>query len=522
MLIVSGVSRTQNCQSLAREFRRPRVPSRLIIHGSTLALASTPWRDFWDPCRLFMAEDSRLIYRLNQLKGAWLNLLRNPSQRLHALAYCWRYFGLLHNALSIARTDRRRCDPLGTLRQILSFEIFPLQVHGEGGVAACTTAGRNPVFLLGQIGLNAAIPSPRHVPLVLPVGHSESFYHYRQILVRGAKPVKMLLSPSIELQNRANSFGPIDRFARVVSESSDPFWKPRAKLLARRILAPLHVGWQKKQRSARMTCQLRILDLGAGTGHMAVNAWGHLGRLFPKRRPTAAFHFVDNNAPAFGRSFGVSRVHAGITHVEWTTANYRELLDDDNWLARCGPFDWVFACRLFDNASNFFIERIDVESEPGGVPSLDCLPHLCLAPHRQPGGVRCLMVAASRRRAGGGTTFPQFSLRDYFAAMLAVQVGSLDAVSDDGWYLPVRRFNPAALLTAGGRSVLAQLMKISDAVIIEDVDVEPEHLRQHREQFGLSGTAAVHCIRDGFATSARYYVVTSPSQADDLRGERLW
>jgi hypothetical protein len=265
---------------------------------------------------------------------------------------------------------------------------------------------------------------------------------------------------------------------------------------------------------------LNILDLGAGTGHLVAKAWRYLHRLMPEQHPpSVTFHFVDANPPSFGRSFGLSRDHSDVAHIEWTTADYRTLVDDDQWLNKCGPFDWVFICRTFDNASNFLIEPVE-QDHPGH--DGKCLPHRCLAPHRQPQGMSQLLLPTVRRRVDGGAMIPQFSLRDYFAAILAVQSGSLDAVRDDAWYLPVRRFNPASLITPTGRSLLGQLLKAVKAIIIEDVDVEPEHLSQHRQQFGLAGTAAVHCVRDGFATEARQYVVTTPQWARHLPGQRLW
>ena len=100
--------------------------------------------------------------------------------------------------------------------------------------------------------------------------------------------------------------------------------------------------------------------------------------------------------------------------------------------------------------------------------------------------------------------------------------GSLDAVTPGASYLPVRRFNPAALTTVRGRSVIAQLMKVASAIVIEDTDLQPEHLTAHRQQFGLDGTAAIHCVCDGFRTEVRHYVIGSPAKADRLVGNRLW
>lgn len=88
---------------------------------------------------------------------------------------------------------------------------------------------------------------------------------------------------------------------------------------------------------------------------------------------------------------------------------------------------------------------------------------------------------------------------------------------------PTRRgVYPAALLTRSGRSVLVQLLRVAGAIVIEDMDLRPEHLATHKQHFDLSGSAAVHCCEDGFTTEARHYVITRPEFAANLRGVRLW
>ncbi len=517
MLIVSGVSREENRRDLARQFCQARVPVRLSIQRSRLALESLLWREYWQPARAFFDADLRLKQRLNRLKKAWFNILQHPGDRLCQMTYCWRYFGLLHHALRIAKDEPCRSGALPAIHQIIGFESFPLDVAGEDGTAAGTVTSRNPLFLVGQLAVDPTVPTPRHVPLLMPAGQDDSFYLYRQVQLSGTPAIRILVSPAIDLPRRAVSFVPIDRLTRLVSERADPYWKPRAKLLARRLLAPLLLARSATQPNSE---PLSILDLGAGTGQLVAKAWTYLERMSARPLPSASLHFVDSNPPAFGRSFGLSRDRSGISHVEWTTANYRALADDDQWLQKCGPFDWVFACRILDNASNFMIERIGGCSDDGL--SHDVLPHRCLAPRSQPVGIRQLLVSTVRRQASGGTVFPQFSLRDYFAGILAIQSGAFDHLCDDAWYLPVRRFNPAALITPSGRSLIAQLMKVSRAVIIEDIDAEPVHLKQHKDQFGLPATAAVFCTRDGFSTEANYFVITSPEWAAHIRGERLW
>jgi SAM-dependent methyltransferase len=478
------------------------------------------WREYWQPAHAFFEVDLRLIQRLNRLKKAWLDILQHPEDRLCQMTYCWRYFGLLHHALRIAKDEPSRPDALPAIRHIIGFEAFLLDAAGETGTAACTVTSRNPSFLLGQLAVDPTVPTPRHVPLLMPPGQNDAFYLYRQVQLSGMPATRILASPAVDLPHRASSFVPIDRLTRLISERADPYWKPRAKLLARRLLAPL---LRARTTSPSTTEPLSILDLGAGTGQLVAKAWTYLERMSAGRVPSASLHFVDSNPPAFGRSFGLTRNRSGVTHVEWTTADYRTLADDDQWLHKCGPFDWVFACRVLDNASNFMIERVAICDDNHNELSLDALPHRCLSPRSQPGGIRRLMVSTVRRQASGGTVFPQYSLRDYFGGILSIQNRAFDHLHDDAcWYLPVRRFNPAAFITPSGRSLIAQIMKVSRAIIIEDVDAEPEHLKQHKDQFGLPGTAAVFCTRDGFNTEANYYVVTSQEWAMHIRGERLW
>jgi len=519
MLIVSGASREENRRDLASQLRRARVPVRLVIQKSRLALESLLWREYWQPARAFLEVDLRLKQRLNRLKKAWLNVLQHPGDRLCQMTFCWRYFGLLHHALRIARDEPARPNALLAVRHIVGFETFALGSTGEIGTAGCAVTSRNSVFLLGQLAVDPTVPTPRHVPLLMPSGQDDTYYHYRQLQISGTPATRILISPAVDLPRRAASFVPIDRLTRLLSERADPYWKPRARLLARHLLAPL----LRARTAAATTAEpLSILDLGAGTGQLIAKAWTYLQRMHGSPLPPASLHFVDSNPPAFGRSFGLARDRSGVTHVEWTTADYRALADDDQWLQKCGPFDWAFACRILDNASNFMIEEVSGRDTDRGDLSLDALPHRCLAPRSQPDGIRRLSVSTARKGASGGMVFPQFSLRDYFAAILGIQNGSLDGLRDDVWYLPVRRFNPASLITPSGRSLIAQLMKASRAVVIEDVDVEPEHLTQHKAQFGLPGTAAVFCTRDGFKTESRHYVVTSPEWARHIGGEQLW
>ena len=125
-------------------------------------------------------------------------------------------------------------------------------------------------------------------------------------------------------------------------------------------------------------------------------------------------------------------------------------------------------------------------------------------------------------RMNGGRAMPQFSLQDYFACMRAICLNEPEMLRDRTWVLPVRRFNPGSLVTRSGQSVIAQLRKISKAVVIEDLDLDPAGLRCHMEQFHLNDSAVVQFIRDGFSTEVFHYVVASRDVAAGLKGKRIW
>jgi hypothetical protein len=476
------------------------------------------WRPAWD----FFAVDLRLVQRLNRLKGAWRRLLERPLCVERQRAYCWRYFGLLHHALRLACREPERPSPLPALRRILAFETFTVQLHGHNETACGLFAPRNPVCVLGRLPSEAPLPTPRHVPLALPFDAPYPFYGYRQLHL-GKEHTSLLLFPAVELSVRPASFGVIDRLVRLLSDQADPYSKSRARILARRTVLPLMQAWMKCDGMMVAGRDVSILDLGAGTGHLAAAAWRQVARFLKgAHKPSAVLHFVDATEPCFGRSFGLSRDAANVSHIEWTRADYRSLLDDDRWLLSQGQFDLVLMCRLLGNASNMMIEDAEDMAEEMGINFDGCNPCACLAPRRQPDGIHRLQVNTARRALRGGTIMPQFSLTCYFAAMRAVMVADPQRACPEAFPIPIRRFNPAALITTTGRSVLGQLLRISSAVVIEDVDLRAEHLLMHHQQFALNDTTAIRCVDDGFRTQAHHFIVARRHASLNLPGERLW
>lgn len=84
-----------------------------------------------------------------------------------------------------------------------------------------------------------------------------------------------------------------------------------------------------------------------------------------------------------------------------------------------------------------------------------------------------------------GDMFWQISLSDYFMAMSKI-MGNEVSIEDNRIYAPIRCFDKKALILPSGRSLIAQLMKITNQLVIEDSDATPDHLRDHFDDFGLN------------------------------------
>jgi len=520
MFVLSNELRKRFIRSLNHSLGAEKVIVRLRLDGSEPTVEALAWREYWRPCDSFFGRDARLVQRLNRLKDAWRRLLRQPRSRTNRARYCWRYFGLLHHARRIAVEEGLFAEAMPAIRRILGFEAFTVEVaNAPDGVAAGVVANRNPIFVLGRLPDNVPHPTPRHVPLIMPANQDAPFYHYRQYTLNGAA---VLLFPSVSLTRRLTSFTVIDRFAQTTTNRPDPYADRRANLLARRVLQPLCLAIKDSHRGSDKPACWHLLDLGAGTGHLLAMGWRELQHSHGAFRSVEGkLTCVDSSGPMFGRSYGLSGRCSGLASIDWNTMDYRELLDDARWTEARGPFDFALVSRLCDNVSCFSLELVS----PEGLldkPTSNCLPHRCLAPRQIPLGIMDLEVRTARTHLFGGTAMYQFSLNDYFACMRSAWLDDPTLLSTPGWVLPIRRFNPASLVTKQGQSVIEQLLGASDAIVIVDLDLDPVNLLCHKRQFGLQNSAAIHFAQDGVSTEAFHYAITRPTIADQLKGNRLW
>jgi len=522
-LEIPSAIRNLNRKRIVHALRQERLISRLHLYNDRLMVMSVTWKDYWSPAMRFFSADTRLVHRLNRFKKAWRSLLRYPNSRRHQVLYCWRYFSLLHHCLILARKESQRGSCIPPLRCIVGFETFVVEEVGRNGKAAATIASRNPLYLLSRLAPSAPLPTAKHVPLVLPYGCNEPFCHYRKLTFTGRRNEQLLLFPSVRLKDRPASFRVINRLSQAMRWNPDPYYDSRARRLAIQVLGPL-VNAHYASISNRKKCNsLRMLDLGAGTGQFMTSAWQSLYLSCAcDVSPSVSMHFVDatgRQPVGLRRNPGKARV---FKNIEWTAADYRELVDDTDWFVMHGVFDMAILSKVLDCCSVFSIERVKIPTAEKQLSIESILPSYCLSPQRGDQGISQLALRIAKQHIGGGYYMPQWSLSEYFAAMRAILLDNLKLVNQDAQYLPVQRFNPASLITKSGSSVIGELLRTVQSIIIDDNDLAVNDLQLHRDAFGLPGTAAVQMVGDATGGGSKQFVITAPAVANRLKGHRLW
>ncbi len=120
--------------------------------------------------------------------------------------------------------------------------------------------------------------------------------------------------------------------------------------------------------------------------------------------------------------------------------------------------------------------------------------------------------------------FPHMS--DYYR-LIAVLFKESDFFSttrstDSGIYYPQRFFNPSALLTSDGRSIIEALLQISNGILIEDGDLSRDSLLKHLENH-TSEKIVVHDLSRALRLSINHIYWITKSHADvPVKSEVLW
>ena len=188
---------------------------------------------------------------------------------------------------------------------------------------------------------------------------------------------------------------------------------------------------------------------------------------------------------------------------------------------------------LFNNLSNFTVARPVPDEighrnkETGGdIDWKNCLPSRCLG--REGRGPIDLDVSNSRIWLAPGRIYAQGSLSQYFQGYYILSASNdvnLSTNSDvDQPFSLLRSFNPECMLTSDGGSILERLLDYCSFIRIQDADLRPQDLCQHRKFLKSENITAFDMTKLLGLRGYFCYVMTRSKDIafESLKGSRLW
>ncbi len=506
-----------------------------VSSGTRVQVEPICWERYWSETGCRLPPD--LGGRLETLRSSRRKYIQTRFDLSYAAPFCHAYFSFLRVALDRVLTGHA---PPALLHATLGLECAAVGWTAHPSrLAAATCPIKNPVYLLAKLREPRAYEDPKFLPLIAPFYRSESsrvpvslFYHYRQVAVGEPARIRVLLYPPVAIDDRPEAFRCIQALAGGLARKHDTRAVQRSRRICDLAVGPFlerfvrHPDWNGG-------AEVRIADLGAGTGDLARNLIERLATRFP--------------TIAEGRLFAWTLVDVGFRNAKrhahhWPFFQKLASLrcrrsDYVSWIhsqepgSTGKPFHVILMCRLLNNASRFGIDWVDayhqVRKLSGGALTFrkwkagTYLPHVALTPGAA--NTKNLLASNASLRLRRGTTFRQLSLSDYFRGLyfLTEETQPPDA-GPEAVFFPIRQFSDSALLMPDGSSVLEKLCLLADAVIIEDVDLDARALRRHLEARNLTHLAATDATNRCKMRTAKLLCVSEETRASLLPGRRIW
>ncbi len=500
-----------------------------VAPDGRMLLEAQEWATYWAPVHQFA--NCELDGAITALHAAWLKYIRSRFDRSLQREYCFRYFCLLDQVLSMHGEERHSPLWKHVLRAVVGFECFGLRAPtlGTQVLAAGTTTLRNPCYLLAKLKLPDALDDTQFLPLIA-IGDDRGpglFYHYRQYRLSKDSPMSLLLYLTVSPAHRSTSFNLVDSFVGGMGSAGDPRVGQRGQSLWKHVLKPVI---QAEHSRVSGPLVLEFIDVGAGSGALTADLCRRLLTWAAAASISLRFRlwFVDVCLANPARFFRTARLRSSIDSLMFVGDNYR------SWLARPRPspissgLRLALVSKLFNNLSHFCACRVRTDVLPSSVVGLPFsregkhLPTRCLTPYGP--GPEALMISSSRVALPQGHTFAPASLSGFYRALrLASSTDSRKGEPEDGMYLPFRALDPECLVTSVGESVLERLLEHCDHLIVEDADLRPTELVEHLRTFSLHALAACDMTRTlGLTGNYAYVLWRKGDKQPPLAGELLW
>ena len=495
---LSGLEQEYIKADLAQAFVSKDIVTAIEIdwHGR-IEIKKQTWDLYWNIKDTLPEHDS--FVRFERARKAYFD---SNFKLDYVGEYCYRYFILLSKWLSI----RNDAYVLKLLSKLLSLENFAIHWCGnKTGIAAGTTSHRNPAYLLAHLGKKSSNEDPKYLPVIMLRSSSDNklFYHYRQYRLSNDPDFSIFMYPATNLDCREESFTLIESFANGFTRKSDPRSKPRAQLIAKSAIYPFLKSSFAEDNNAKR--DVNIVDLGGGSGIMLRHIWEHiLGKdRTAKENWNLCGSIIGLRVQNPARHFSKGELRANLSYLDYQQMDYISWIDRQPETLQS---DVVLLCRLLNNISLFDLESTDDEGElwyivgqqhsPENIVNQRYNPIYCLDPQNYcPENL--IHTNGKTQLSEDRSAYRVISLTDYYKAM-STCVG-IDT-KNNSYYYPVRKFNHSSLLNSKGESIIEKLSKITNLIIIEDVDLTANYLSKHIQEHNLNCTASAISINKRYSS----------------------
>ncbi|MEX2225052.1 MAG: hypothetical protein WEB52_01235 [Dehalococcoidia bacterium] len=466
---------------------------------------------------------SRLIENCGELRSRWHAYIESGFGAETVQPYCLAYWSLLEDLVEVATAANTSPAVRQAITAAATFESFSvIDVRGKR-LAAATTTLRNPVYLLARLKWPTVPHTMRFLPLIaLKDAAPSTFGHYRRYPLSDDGDLSLLVYPTNQAGGDRASMSVISGLANRLGSSSDPLVADRSHRLWDHAVRPLLEQHAPEQGAATFD----FFDLGAGTGALTAElcrklvAWATGEGIDPRLR----FILIDSSGTALSDTFADPAVRAATEGLSRMPVDYRAWLAQRHDPPSRRGMRLGLACKILDMSSAFEVRPLRRSELPTPSASDRWFSPAERSPAKWLATLRTnpddLLTSAVRFQVADGHVLAQPALSRYFAALTLV---ADDAQIGGELYLPVRRFDPSALITSAGASVLAEMLKRCDFLIIEDADLRPRELAEHMRKFELHDIM-VEDMTAAMRLAGNYAYVLSRKEARNgfqLGGERV-
>ncbi len=494
------------------------------------------WEEYWTPVTPKLSSTGLQI--LDDLRTAHLQYIASEFSHETMIRYCFHYFCLLEEVLSILKNVCNENTPSALLSKVLGFENFTIGWADRSNESACGTSTiRNPCYLLAKIKQPQAYNDPKFLAIItgpdIPnPNEARLFYHYRQHKIDNEFGISLLLYPAVASSQRADSFTLIESLTSGFSGKSDPRSKQRSEVLADLAISPFLLKMFSKA-NPNPAQEVSFVDIGSGNGALASNIWRQMLKTQPyiAQNCKLACSMVGLRVQDPLRHFNKGSLRGTISYLDYSQADYLQWIQEQKVTEENHKFDVALICRLLNNLSTFelnssnnwrVIHKLGKEGLSRAVwHNRKFEPHNCLSPDNL--STKHVFLKNSNVFLKNGKSFRHLSLSNYYKGLqLLYDKDASNASDTNAIYFPIRRFNPTCLQLPDGSSVLEKLCNLVKLVVIEDVDLTKKNLINHLIEHNLENIVVSHVNRHNRINSARVFCLCNAEFKDFLSGKRIW